>query len=85
MIFERRNPRQGRRDEANVLEMLEFSCSYGCISHERDSLERVYEEKQRKYAERAEELMRPRRGRVQVTAVIVSSMGAVYGPSLKDL
>jgi hypothetical protein len=48
-------------------------------------LERVYEEKKRKYAGLARNLKRLRKGQVRVTAVIVSSMGAVYDKSLKDL
>jgi hypothetical protein len=68
-------------NELKVMEILGFSCPYGYISHGRDSLERTYEEKKRKYAE----LKNLRREQVRVTAVIVSSMGARYGPSLTDL
>jgi hypothetical protein len=72
-------------NELKTFEIIEFSCPYGYVSHGRNSLERVYEEKKRKYEELAGELRRLRREEVRVTAVIVSSMGAVYGPSLKDL
>jgi 3-dehydroquinate dehydratase len=73
------------RNKTRLLEIIEFSCPYGHISHGRDALERVYEQKKNKYADLANELKRLRREQVRVTAVIVSSMGAVYGPSLKDL
>jgi hypothetical protein len=68
-----------------MTEIIEFSCPYGYISRRRDSLKHVYEEKKRKYAELAKELKKQRGEDVRVTAVIVSSMGAVYLPSLKDL
>jgi hypothetical protein len=74
-----------RQDGRKMMEILEFSCPYGYISHGRNSLERVYEQKKQKYAELANELRRLRNEEIRVTAVIVSSMKAVYGPSLKDL
>jgi hypothetical protein len=61
------------------------ACTYGCISHGRNTLEKVYEEKKAKYEELARELRTRRQEEVRVTAVIVSSMGALYGPSMKDL
>jgi sugar phosphate isomerase/epimerase len=67
------------------MEILEFSCLYRHISHGINSLERVYEEKKRKYAELAKELKNLQREQVRVTAVIDSSMGAIYDPGLKDL
>jgi hypothetical protein len=73
------------RNDVNVIEILEFSCPYGHISHGRDSLERVYEEKKRKYADLARTMARLCGKQVRVTAVIVSSMGAVYNESLKEL
>ena len=50
MIFERQMkvPRRGREvedHEVKMMEILEFSCPYGHISHGQDSLERAYEEK----------------------------------------
>jgi hypothetical protein len=73
------------RIEERVTEIIEFSCPYGYISRGRSTLERVYQEKKRKYTELARTLKRLRKGEVRVTAVIVSSMGAVYDKSLKDL
>jgi hypothetical protein len=101
IVFERRAENQGRqerqgrqaaereeevgREETKMIEIIEFSCPYGYISHGRDSLIKVYEEKKRKYAELANGLKRATGKQVRVTAVIVSSMGAIYGPSMKDL
>jgi hypothetical protein len=45
----------------------------------------VYEEKKEKYLDLARNLKRLRREEVRITVVIVSSMGAVYDRSLKDL
>jgi hypothetical protein len=45
----------------------------------------VHEGKKRKYANLAEELSRQRQEEIRVTAVIMSSMCAVYLQSLKDL
>jgi hypothetical protein len=84
MVFQRQ-PRESREEERQVTEILEFSCPYGYISRGLNTLERVYEQKRRKYAELAQELKRLRNEQVHVTAVIVSSMGAVYLPSLKGL
>jgi hypothetical protein len=75
--------RQTRRGK--VLEILEFSCPYGYSSHDEDTLRTVYTRQTEKYQELARELRRIRHQPVNVTAMIVSSMGAVYGPSLKLL
>jgi hypothetical protein len=98
MVFERQRSRTSRgvtfssseddmeRERENrVTEIIEFSCPYGYISNGKNTLEKVYEEKKRKYTELARSLKRLRRGEVRVTAVIVSSMGAIYDKSLKDL
>jgi hypothetical protein len=79
MVFDRRT------DGGDVKEIVEFSCPYGHISHGRDTLETVYERKVAKYQEIAKELRAIRGQQVNVTAIIVSSMGAVYAPSLKAL
>jgi hypothetical protein len=76
---------EGGRPEVKMMEIVEFSCPYGHISHRRNTLERVFKEKKRKYAELARELKRLRRDAVRVTAMIVSSMGAVYEKSLKKV
>jgi hypothetical protein len=98
MISERRRPvsvdgilfyRGGREEdpetEKKVTEIIEFLCPPGYISRERNALERVYEEKKRKYLRLAMSFKRLQREHAQITAVIVSSMGAVYDQSLKDL
>jgi hypothetical protein len=79
-MFFLRNTRQGQ-----ILEILEFSCPYGYICDDRDTLEKVYGEKMKKYEGLANELKLLRHHEVNVTAIIVSSMGAVYGPSLQEL
>jgi hypothetical protein len=71
--------------EQKTIEILEFSCPYGCISDGRNTLEKIYEEKKAKYEELARELKTRRQEEVSVTAVIVSSMGTLYEPSMKDL
>jgi hypothetical protein len=98
MVFERRRVRprdticfHAARDEADLaneektLEIVEFSCPYGYVSRGRKTLERVYEEKKEKYLDLAMNLKRLRREEVCITVVIVSSIGAVYDRSLKDL
>jgi hypothetical protein len=99
IVFERRNSNQrgGRtrdgekevsegsdRHEVKTMETIEFSCLYEYISPGKDTQEPVEEEKKRKHADLAMELMRLRE-QVRMKAVIVSHLGAVYGPSLKDL
>jgi hypothetical protein len=79
MVFER----EGRAGRA--MEILEFSCPYGYVSHERDTLATVYERKKAKYGDLATALRGLRQQPVNVTAIIVSSMGAVYSQSLKEL
>jgi hypothetical protein len=68
-----------------MTEILEFSCPYGCILHGRNTLEKIYEAKKAKYEELARISSTQRQEEVRVTAMIVSSMGAVYGLSMKDL
>jgi hypothetical protein len=70
------------RDERILLEIIEFSCPSGHISHGRDALERVYEQKKNKYADLANEFKRLQHEQVRVTVVIVSSMSVVYGPPI---
>jgi predicted RNase H-like nuclease (RuvC/YqgF family) len=76
---------RNEKNETRMIEILEFSSHYGHISHGRDALQRVYEQKKRKYANLASELRRLRREQVRVTALILSSTDAIYGRSLKDL
>jgi hypothetical protein len=79
MVFDRRT------DGGDVKEIVEFSYPDGHISHDRDTLETVYERKIAQYQELAKEVRAIRGQQVNVTAIIVSSMGAVYAPSLKAL
>jgi hypothetical protein len=55
------------------------------VSNERNTLKAVYDLKNTKYERLAQELRRFRHEPVTVTVVIVSSMGAVYAPSLNLL
>jgi hypothetical protein len=84
---EAREAREGSEDEdhQNIIEIVEISCPYGYIAHNQDTLKKTYETKKTKYAELARTLRTQQHKEVRVTAVIVSSMGAVYGPSIKDL
>jgi hypothetical protein len=54
-------------------------------SHDRDTLEKTYEAKRVKYEELTRTLSTLRQAKVRVTTIILSSVGAVYGPSMKDL
>jgi uncharacterized C2H2 Zn-finger protein len=71
--------------EDQVVEIIEFTCPYGYMSRGRMTLERAYEQKRHKYEALAREIRRVTQKRVRVTAVVVSSMGAVYEKSLDDL
>jgi hypothetical protein len=74
-----------RENQREVIEIIEFSCPYGYMTQGEKALKRVFEQKQRKYRQLAQELSNLTHDRVRVTAVIVSSLGAVYMHSLKDL
>jgi hypothetical protein len=54
-----------------VIEIIEFSCQYGYMTQGENALTRVFEQKQRKYRQLAQELSNLRHERVWVTAVIV--------------
>jgi hypothetical protein len=79
MAFER----EGRAGRA--MEIPEFSRPYGYVSCDRDTLAAVYEREKRKYSDLASMLRELRQQPVNVTAIIVSSMGAVCSQSLKEL
>jgi hypothetical protein len=83
--FYRAGHKEELRNEEKVIEIIEFSCPYGRTSHGQNTLERVYEEKKRKYMTLARTLKQLRQCEVRITAVIVSLMGAIYNQSLKDL
>jgi hypothetical protein len=79
MIFERST------NKGPLIEILEFSCPYGYISHERDTLKAKFEQKWQKYENLANEVRRMSGKHVRLSPIIVSSMGAIYGPSLTSL
>jgi hypothetical protein len=74
-----------RVGEDQVVEIVEFTCPYGYMSRGRMTLERAYEQKRHKYEALARNIRRVTQKRVRITAVVVSSMGAVYEKSLDDL
>jgi hypothetical protein len=45
-----------RREDANIIEIIEFSCRYGRISHGENTLELTYRHNHETYARLAEEL-----------------------------
>jgi hypothetical protein len=53
MMLERKDYKPRRREEQKIIEILEFSCPYGGISHDRNTLEMTYEKKKAKYEELA--------------------------------
>jgi hypothetical protein len=73
------------------IELIEFSCPYGYVSQPDEqgncvnSMERAYRKKHRKYAPLAKAIQEMRGTQVRVTVIIVSSLGAVYKESLKEI
>jgi hypothetical protein len=74
-----------RESQREMIEIIEFSCPYGYMTQGENALKCVFEQKQPKYRQLAQELSILRHERVRVTAVIVSSLGPGYMQSLKDL
>jgi hypothetical protein len=74
-----------RDDRGQTVEIIEFSCPYGQTSEGRNTLESTFEVKSRKYEQLAQEIRELTGKKVRVTAVIVSSMGAVYRESIRRL
>jgi hypothetical protein len=70
---------------------LNLSCPYGYIKqpdehgYRKNSMEIAFSAKHRKYAQLAEEVRVNARIPTRVTAIVVSSLGAVYRESLKEL
>jgi uncharacterized C2H2 Zn-finger protein len=90
LTFESRNLRpdivfRRRENQHQVWEIIEFSCPYGYTNQDGNTLERVFERKTQKYARLAQEIMDTTHIRARVSAIIVSSLGAVHLPSLKQL
>jgi hypothetical protein len=73
-----------RENQREVIDTIELSCPHGYMTQGENVLKRVFELKQGKNRQLAQELSNLRHERVRVTAVIVSSLGAVYMQSLKD-
>jgi hypothetical protein len=76
---------QRRAKKEDTAEITEFSYSYGHRSHNCNTLETVDEQKTRTSRELANETRGLLNQLANVTAIIVSSMGAVYEPSLEAL
>jgi hypothetical protein len=74
-----------RENQTKVIEIIELSCPYGCVTQGEKALKCVFEQKQGKHRQPAQELSNLRHERMRVTAVLVSSLGAAYMQSLKDL
>jgi hypothetical protein len=74
-----------RENQREMIEIIDFSCPYGYMTQGENALKRVFEQKQRKHRQLAQELSNLRHERARVTAVIMSSLGAVYMQSLIDL
>jgi hypothetical protein len=74
-----------QEDSGPVFEIVEFSCPYGSMTRNGNNLEHLFNQKHAKHQQLAEEVRRVRNIAVRVTVVIVSSLGAVFIPSLKEL
>jgi hypothetical protein len=74
-----------RENEHELWEIIEFSCPYGYMTHERNTLEHTFQQKIQKYARLAQEISEITHIRARVSAMIVSSLGAVHLPSLRQL
>jgi hypothetical protein len=73
------------KNHREVIEILEFSCPYGHMTRGENALKGVFEQKQCRDRQSAQELTNLSQERVRVIPVIVSSLGAVYMQSLKYL
>jgi hypothetical protein len=74
-----------RENQREMVEIIDFSCPYGYMTQGENALKRAFEQKQRKYRQLAQDLSNLIPERVWVTAIIVSSLGAIYMQSLIDL
>jgi hypothetical protein len=73
-----------RENQREVIETIEFSCPHGYMTQGENALKLIFEQKQRKYRQLAQEPSHFRHERVRVTAVIASWLGEVYMQSLND-
>jgi hypothetical protein len=71
--------REGNRE---VLEILEFSCSFGHIEGDESTLKRTFEYKKNKYQTLANEYISKTQIMARVHPIIVSSHGAIYNKLL---
>jgi hypothetical protein len=77
----------GRRQ----MELIEFTCPYGYIKQpdehgiRKNSMQLAFNKKHTKYAQLAEEIRAKAGIPTRVTVIVVSSLGAVYRESLKEL
>jgi hypothetical protein len=74
--------REGNRE---ILEILEFSCPFGHIERNENTLKRTFEFKMNKYLPLANEYIANTRRMARVHPIIVSSQGAVYNDSMTCL
>jgi hypothetical protein len=65
--------------------LVEFSIPYANISHGEDSLEKVYNEKRDKYQGLVERCSYLYKRKVKLFVIVVSSLGAIYKKSMKDI
>jgi hypothetical protein len=74
-----------KKGEREFVDLIEFTCPYGHRSHGEDTLKQAFEHKREKYSRLAKEIYELKGTKTTVIPVIVSSMGAVYGESMKML
>jgi hypothetical protein len=74
-----------REGERECVDIIEFTCPYGQRSHGRDTLEQAFQYKKEKYSRLTKEIYDLKGAKTRIIPVIVSSMGAVYGESMKAL
>jgi hypothetical protein len=67
-----------RENQREVTEIIELSCPDGYMIQGENALKRVFEQKQHKYRQLAQEVSILRYELIRVTAVIMSSLGVVY-------
>jgi hypothetical protein len=89
-LFESRNLRSDiafrrRENQLQVWEIVESSCPYGYINQDGNTLEHGFQQKMQNYARLAQEIMDITHIRARVSAIIVSYLGAVHLPSLRQL
>jgi hypothetical protein len=75
-----------RKEDGNeIIEILEFSCPYGCVEDNIISLDRVFGDKFQKYTNLAEEISHITSKPAKVHPIIISSLGAIHNESITHL